>query len=80
MRMHPTALIDLLPQNLVHRFSFGELINQFVQIAYLLHQRILDFFHAHTAHHAFDQRAVRMMAGAWAKKVSRSFPCSICRL
>ena len=48
----------LLPQNLFHRFSFGEFIDQFVQIADLLHQRVFDFLHANAAHDAFDQRPV----------------------
>ena len=50
----------LLPQYLLHRLAFCELIDQLVEIPYFLHQWIFYFFHANTAHHAFDQRTVRM--------------------
>jgi hypothetical protein len=33
-----------------------------------LHQRIFDFFYAHTAHYALDQRAIRMNAWCLSKK------------
>lgn len=46
---------DLLPQNLLHRFSFCEFINQLVQVSYLLHQRIIDFLYTNTTHRAFDK-------------------------
>jgi hypothetical protein len=48
------------PKNLLHRLSLCELIDQFVQIAYLSHQRIVDFFHSNTAHDAFDPRTILM--------------------
>ena len=37
-------------------------------MAYLLHQRIFDFFHAHTTHHAFDKRTVGMDGWRLGKK------------
>ena len=55
-----TRKSTLLPQNLLHRFSFCELINQLVQVAKFLHQRILNFFYANTAHDACDQLTVGM--------------------
>src|SRR5262245_42061017 len=48
----------LLPQNLLHRFSFSELINQLVEPAYFLHQRIFYFFHTNATHYALDQRTI----------------------
>src|SRR5262245_38597268 len=51
-----TQATSLLAQNLFHRLSFCELINQLVQVANSLHQRIFNFFHADTAHDASDQR------------------------
>lgn len=51
---------QLLAQNLLHRFPFREFIDQLVQVAYVLHQRIFDFFHANPAHHTFDKRAIWM--------------------
>src|SRR5262249_26298262 len=41
-----------LPQDLVHRFSLGQFIDQLVQITDLLHELILDLLHAITADHA----------------------------
>ena len=58
----------LLPQNLLHRFSFCEFINQLVQIAYFLHQRIFDFFHANTTHYAFDKRTIWINGWRLSKK------------
>src|SRR5262245_51063042 len=53
---------DSLPQNLLHRFSICQLIDELVQVADFSHQWIFDFFHAHTAHGALDQRAIGMKA------------------
>ena len=49
-----------MPQNLLHRLPFCELVNQLVQIANSLHQGILDLFYANTAHYALDERTIRM--------------------
>jgi hypothetical protein len=51
-----------LSEDLLHRLSFCELIDQLVQVAQLLHQRIFDLFDTHTAHDALDERAIRMKA------------------
>src|SRR6185503_4034458 len=56
----PTWSNILLPQNLVHRFSLRELIDELVQVANVFHQRIFDFLQTNAAHQAFDERAVRM--------------------
>src|SRR5262245_44184423 len=58
----------LLAQNFLHRFSFRELINQLVQIANFLHQRIVDFFNANAAHNAFDERTIWMNGRCLSKK------------
>ena len=47
-------------QDLLHRPALRQLVHQLVEIADLLHQRIRHFFHAHAAHHALDQRALRV--------------------
>ena len=49
-----------LPQNLVQCLSLCELINELVQVANLLHERVLNFLHANAAHHAFDERSIRI--------------------
>jgi hypothetical protein len=51
---------ELLPQNIIHRLSFCELINQLVQVANFLHQRIFDSFYTNTAHYALDKRTLRV--------------------
>ena len=38
------------PQDLVHRLALGQFVDQLVQVANLLHQRILDVFDPHPAH------------------------------
>jgi len=37
------SLSLLLPQDLFHRLSLGELVDQLVEVAYVPHQRIFDF-------------------------------------
>src|SRR5918911_238989 len=49
---------DLLPQNLIHRLSLRELINQLVQVANLPHEWVFNLFHAYAAHNAFDKRSI----------------------
>ena len=48
------ATADSLTKNLLHGLALGKLIDELVQLANLLHQRILDLLHADTADHAFD--------------------------
>src|SRR5689334_2718472 len=55
-------------QNLFQRFAFGELVDQLVQIADLLHQRVLHRLDAHAAHHTLDQRCIRMDGGRLGKE------------
>ena len=52
--------IELLPQNFLHRLSLCELINQLIQVANLLHQRIFDVFYPNAAHYTLDKRTIRM--------------------
>src|SRR5690606_3266228 len=52
-----------LPQDLRQLLPPGELVDQLVEVADVLHQRILDVFDPDAAHHALDQRAVRMERG-----------------
>ncbi len=37
------------PQNLLHLLPFGEFVDQLVQPAYLLHQRVFDLLNAYAA-------------------------------
>ena len=59
---------ESLPQNLLHLFSFCQLIDQLVHVANFSHQRIFDFFYANAAHDAFDKRAIGMNAWCLSKK------------
>jgi hypothetical protein len=52
-----------LPQDLLHRLSLRQLVDELVEVADLSHQRVFNVFHAHAAHNALDQRAVRMDPG-----------------
>ena len=61
-------LTRILSQNLLHGPSFGEFVNQLVQISYPLHQRIFYIFHADTTHYALDKRNIRMDSGCLSKK------------
>ena len=45
------ALLRLVPQDLLHRLALGELVHELVEVADLLHQRILDVLDPHPAHH-----------------------------
>jgi hypothetical protein len=49
-----------LPQDRFHLLPFCELVDQLVEVANFLHQRIFDIFHAHPAHYAFDERTIWM--------------------
>lgn len=68
----------LLPPNLLHRLSLGELIDQLVEIANFLHHGIVEFFHtpAHTT--PLMRELFGCLSGACAKKVSKSLCWSIC--
>ena len=66
------------PQDLLHRLALGEFVDQLVELADLLHQRVLDRLDAHAADDALDQRRVRVSAGASAKKVSKSVSAAMC--
>src|SRR6476661_1136706 len=57
-RLLAQGMDELLPQNLVQCFSLCELINELVQVANLLHERVLNFLHSNAAHHAFDKRDI----------------------
>jgi hypothetical protein len=49
-----------LPQYLIHRLAFRELINQLVEVANLPHEWGVNLFHAYAAHNAFDKRRIWM--------------------
>src|SRR5262245_61438212 len=57
-----------LPKNLLHRLSFCEFVNQLVQIANFLFQRVIDCFHTNAADYTLDQRAVWVKAGCLVKE------------
>src|SRR6185369_7621436 len=46
---------ESLPQNLFKRLALCEFIDEFVEIANFLHERVLNFLHANAAHHALDK-------------------------
>src|SRR5262245_21194775 len=58
----------LLPQNLIHRFSFSELINELVEVANLQHEWVFNHFHAYAAHNAFDKRRIWMKQWRFGKE------------
>src|SRR6476646_2203668 len=47
-------------EDLLHRPALGELVHELVEVADLLHQRVLDLLDAHSADHACDQPSVRV--------------------
>ena len=63
------------PQDLVHRLPLGELVDELVQVADLLHQRIVDVLDPHPAHHARDRRCMGWSAAS-AKKSSKVVPAA----
>jgi hypothetical protein len=54
----PRRLRD--PQDLLHRLAAGELVDQQVEVADLLHERILDLLYPHPADDPRDERDVRV--------------------
>src|SRR5690606_16419302 len=50
----------LFAEDLFHRLPLGELVNEFVEVAELAHQRLLNFLHADAAYNAGDQKARRV--------------------
>lgn len=54
------VLYALLPEDLLHRLSLRQFVDQLVEIADLPHQRVFHTLDAHAAHHAGNQRAVRV--------------------
>ena len=44
--------------SLFNLFAFRRFVDEFVEVANLLHQRAFDVFHADAANGAFDQRGV----------------------
>ena len=71
--------VDLLPQNLLHLLPFCQFIDQFVEVANFLHQRLFDLFHvAHSHTTPLISARLGFMAGACAKKVLKSLPCVSC--
>src|SRR5690606_32001625 len=58
----------LLPQDLLHRFTLRQLVDQLVQIANLAHGRLLDVFDSDAANHTLDQSARRIRARSSGEK------------
>ena len=54
---------DLLPQDLLHRLTLGEFVDEFVHVADLLHQGVLDVLDADAADDAFDQGSLGIHGG-----------------
>lgn len=50
--------MDLCAQDFLHGFSAGELIDEFVEPAYFLHQRVFDGLYTDAAHEARNFRHV----------------------
>src|SRR5690606_29421956 len=57
---------------LVHRFALGEFIDQFIEVADVLHQGLLDLLHAHPADDAGDQRALWIGLRRLLEKISET--------
>ena len=73
--VHRHALLALA-QHLLHRLALRELVDQFVEVADLAHQRVFDLL-TRTPHTlpVISARA-GFIAGASAKKAAKSVPCS----
>lgn len=63
-------------QHLRHRFALGELVDQLVEVADLLHEGVVHVLHADPAHHSGDRR--RGLSRASAKKSANVVPGSRC--
>ena len=50
-------------QDLLHRLALGQLVDELVEVADLLHQRIVDVLDADAAHDPGDRRGVRVELG-----------------
>ena len=58
--VHPLTPSPLGSQDLLHLLSLGEFIDEFVEVATLLCERILDVFNPVAADDAFDEMGVRV--------------------
>ena len=58
----------LLPQDRFHFLTPGQLIHQLVEVTYLLHQRILDFFNTVAADHTSDLGHIRIHSWCFRKE------------
>src|SRR5690606_33307297 len=59
------------PQDLVHRLTPGEFVDQLVEVADFAHQRLFDIFDPDAADHPLDQAARAVHRGSLAKKVAQ---------
>src|SRR3989344_4766276 len=48
------------PQHLLHRLALRQLVDQFIEVPHLAHERVLDLLDPIAADHAGDQEAVRV--------------------
>lgn len=53
-------LLCRLSKNAGHGFPLGQLVDQFVEVADLLHERVSDVFDTHSTHDAGDERRVHL--------------------
>lgn len=53
------------PKDLLHRLSFGQFVDQFIEVANFPHGWFLDVFYADAANDAFDLGAGRIQAGSF---------------
>ena len=67
---------SLRAEDLLHRLASGKLVNELVEVADLLHERVPDLLYADAADHAGDQLPRRIERGASAKNLSKSVPRS----
>src|SRR5690606_30746610 len=51
-----------------HLLALRELVDEFVEVSDLLHQRVRHLFDTYAAHHPFDEAYIRVQAGRLGKK------------
>src|SRR5215207_9949559 len=65
-------------EDLRHRLASGKLVNELVEVADLLHERVPDLLYADATDHAGDELPRRIQRRGSAKNLSKSVPCSSC--
>src|SRR5262252_7923787 len=67
-RLSVTLGARLPSQDLLHRLSLCQFVDELVQVANLLHQRVVHLFYANAANRARDERSVRVHCRRLCKK------------